>query len=154
MVEFIFGWGIFILLCSDEYFSLDLSLAYRLEVILVCDNFIFIDDHVKFMDGNFVLFSNEYFEAVNVGDYVDSEESLIVLLNVLDLEGFHLLDSDVLLDIVDFFVSIDDFFDKSDHFLNAFDVIFLRVYFGFLKDSLSENLDEVDLKIFFQHGTS
>lgn len=141
MIEFIFGWGIFVLFGSDEDFPLDLSLTYRLEVVFVSDDFILIDDHVKFMDGDFVLFSDESFETVNVGYNVDSEESLIVLLGVLDLEGFHLLYSDGLLDIIDFFVSVYDFFNKSDHFLDAFDVIFLWVNFGFLKDSLSENLD-------------
>jgi hypothetical protein len=125
MVEFIFGWRILVLFSSDKDFSLDLSFTNRFKVVFVGDNLIFIDDHVKFMDWYFVLFGNQSFEAVNVGNYVDPEESFIVLLDVLNLEGFHLLDSDVLLNVIDFFIPVDDLFNKSNHFFDSLNVIFL-----------------------------
>jgi hypothetical protein len=124
MIEFIFRWRIFVLFGFDKDFSLDLSFTNRFKVIFVCDNLIFVDNHVKFMDWDLVLFGNQSFEAVNVGNYVDSEESLIVLLDVFNLEGFHLLDSDVLLDVIDFFIPVNDLFNKSNHFFDSLNVIF------------------------------
>lgn len=106
------------------------------------------------MDGDFVPFSDEFFKRVNVGDHVDSEEFLIIFLYVFNLEGFHLLDSDILLHIINLLVSVDNFFNKPDHFFDTLNIIFMWVDMCFLEDSFSENVNQINFKIFFQDAAS
>ena len=153
MVNLIFGRRIFKFFRFDQYFALDFSLSDWSEVRPVSDNLIIINDHIKFLDGNTILFCDKFLKAVNIGNIIDSEESLIIVLDVFDLVGFHLFDSDILLNIVDFLVPVDDFFKESNHFFDALKVIFLWVILSLFEDSLCEYLHKVNFN-FLQYGTS
>jgi hypothetical protein len=94
-----------------------------------------------------ILFCNQFLKTVDISYDIDSEDFLLVGLDIFDLERFYLFDSDVLLDVVNLFIPVYDFLDQTDHLFDTLKVVFLLVNFGLLENSLCESVHKIDFKI-------